>query len=176
MTIFNREEMKKPKPLIYWDACVFIAWLKNEKHDLGVLAGIEETVKGVDQFKINLMTSVVTRTEVLDCSLTEPQREEFRTIFNRPNVEMVAVDHRIADLSHEIRDYYHQQNNKLTTMDCHHLATAVNFSANEFHTMDGSGKKKTARLIPLSGVMAGKYPLTICLPYALQVGLFTGVV
>ena len=167
--------MKKNKPLIYWDACVFIAWLKNEKNDRSIVAGIEEVVRSVDAFKANLMTSVITRTEVLDCTLDSAQRETFRKIFDRPNVDMIAVDHKVADLSHEIRNFYHANGNPLNSMDCHHLATAIRYSADEFQTMDGSGKKTHARLIPLDGVLATKYPLTICAPYSAQVGLFTGI-
>jgi hypothetical protein len=62
----------------------------------------------------------------------------------------------------------------LSTVDCYHLATAINFEAKEFHTMDGSGKKTAKRLLPLDGVLAEKYPLKICLPYTAQMGLFTG--
>ena len=165
--------MKGSKPLKYWDSCIFIAWLKNEPNDQSVIDGMEETVRQVDSGKIRLLTSVVTLTEILEGHMTPDQFKQFQDFFKRKNVQMANHDQRIGTLSQEIRNYHLQQNVKLSTPDCLHLATAIIHNANEFHTLDGSGKKKTGKLIPLSGNVAGKYKLKICEPYAAQGSLLT---
>lgn len=159
-------------PLYYWDTCVFLAWLKDEKQDSTVIAGMERTVRLVDNNRAVLLTSVVTRTEILESTLDEKRRIDFKRLFTRRNVIMATLDHRIADLSHEVRDYYIQKGINLTSPDCHHLATAIYYEAMELNTMDGCGKKKKHCLLPLNGVVANKYPIKICLPFHEQPPLF----
>ena len=165
--------MPAKKRKIYWDACVFLAWLYDEQNDVSVIEGMEEIVKQVDANEITLITSVVTRTEILEGRMNPDVKKKFDSLFNRRNVVMINLDHRISDLSHEIRDHHDKQGNKLSTNDCHHLATAIIHGADEFQTLDGSGKKKKGHLIPLSGNVAGKYTLKICAPNTPQAGLFT---
>ncbi|MGH9898498.1 MAG: type II toxin-antitoxin system VapC family toxin [Pyrinomonadaceae bacterium] len=165
--------MAAGKRKIYWDACVFLAWLNNEPQiDISVTEGMEKVVKLVDANKVTLMTSVVTRTELLDNRMSAEVKTNFDSLFNRRNVVMITLDLRISDLSHEIRDYYDRQGIKLGTSDCQHLATAILYMADEFHTLDGSGKKKKGKLLPLNGIVAGKYKLRICQPNAEQDTLF----
>lgn len=167
--------MKAAKRLIYWDTCIFLAWLKNEPNERGIVEGMEETARDVDNNKIHLVTSVVTITEVLQGRLTPVQSKLFQAFFGRKNVHRVNLDIRIATLSHEIRDYYDQQGTVLSTPDSQHLATAIINNVDEFHTLDGAGKKKKGKLIPLSGNIAGKYNLRICEPYSKQGNLLTGL-
>lgn len=169
--------MRVAKKLIYWDTCIFLAWLKNEPNKLSVVEGMEETAKAVDNKRVHLVTSVVTITEVLEGRLTAEQSKLFQKFFYRKNVHRINLDIRIATLSHEIRNYYDQQSILLGTPDCQHLATAIINNVDEFHTLDGSGKnsKKKGKLIPLSGIVAGKYKLKICEPYAKQGSLLTGL-
>ena len=159
-------------PLFYWDTCVFLAWLKDEPNDATVLAGMEETVKLVDNYRAVLMTSVVTRTEILESTLDATMLSNFHRIFSRRNVYMAVLDHKIADISHEIRNYYREKEGKnLSSTDCHHLATAIHYEAMEMNTMDGCGKKKKHCLLPLNGIVANKYPMKICLPFHIQPSL-----
>lgn len=167
--------MRAVKEIKYWDSCIFLAWLKNEANELIVVEGMEETAKDVDSGTIHLVTSVVTITEVLQGRLDISQKKLFDDFFKRKNVHRVELTLRTATLSHEIRDYYDQQGTVLSTPDCQHLATAIIYKANEFHTLDGSGKKKKGKLVPLSGKIAGKYNLTICQPYSTQGNLFAGI-
>lgn len=84
------------------------------------------------------------------------------------------VNPRVSEKSHFIRDYYDQKGIKLSSPDTIQLATAIIFNAEEFHTFDGSGKKRNGDLLPLSGNVAG-HKLKICVPYAQQGSLLTGV-
>lgn len=167
--------MPASKRKVYWDACVFLAWLYDEPNDASVIEGMEAIVKQVDANEITLITSVVTRTEILEGRMTAEVKKKFDSLFNRRNVVMINLDHRISDLSHEIRNFYDRQGNTLSTNDCHHLATAIIHNADEFQTLDGSGKKKKGKLLPISGNIADKYPLKIVVPSTVQPSLFTGV-
>ena len=69
--------MRPAKEIIYWDACVFLAWLQNEPLDPGVMEGIEETAKRVTSDEAILATSIMTRTEVLDSRMDKKGTESF---------------------------------------------------------------------------------------------------
>ena len=165
--------MASNKYKIYWDTNIFLAWLKGESQEPAVMDGIIEVVQNIRLNKIILMTSVTTRTEVLDATLSEEAQKKFSKLFDRRNVQMINLDHRIADKSHFIRNFYHEKGIKLSTMDCQHLATAIIYRADEFQTLDGSGKRKRPNdLIPLSGNVAG-YKLNIRTPSASQTTMFS---
>lgn len=167
--------MPSSKRKYYWDSCVFIAWLQDETRAPGEMEGIEEVVRQIDARQALLLTSVLTRTEVLECRLTDQARRRFELGLQRRSIQMIAQDHRVADRSHEIRNYYAQRSIKLSTPDCVHLATAVIYQADEFHTFDGAeDKPRRTKLIPLSGNVAG-YPLIIRTPCADQPSLLSGL-
>lgn len=167
------------KPNFYWDSCVFIAWLNNEveTHGPGVIEGIGQMARDVDEGRAVLFTSVMTKTEVYDHKLkSQWARDEFSRFFQRRNVAVVAQDDRIGDRSRAIRDY-HQKNGGITldAGDCVHLATAIIWKADVFYTVDGNAlKPKANALVPLSGNVGG-HPLTIKIPMAEQGSLFSGV-
>ena len=164
MLSFGGLGMATSKPIIYWDTCIFLAWIYNEPHEDGVLDGIAETVKRVDGNKVSLITSVVTRSEILDSRLGV-DKSRLDALFDRPNVVRIALDHRISDLSHDIRDYYDQRSIKIETPDSQHLATAIMYNADEFQTLD-------AKLLARNGLVMDKYPLRICRPFSDQRALF----
>jgi predicted nucleic acid-binding protein len=160
---------------IYWDSCIFLAWFYNEPNEPSVVDGIEEMVRDIDNNRAKLITSIITRTELLESRMDDTARARFATLFQRRNVLMINLDHRISDLSHDIRDYYDQRGEKLTTPDCQHLATAIIHKVDFLYTLDGSGKKKKGTLLRLNGVVAGKHALKILKPHACQSNLFTGI-
>ncbi len=157
--------MRRGKPIYYWDANIFLAWLKNEVRKPGEMEGLAEVVAIIDRQEATMMTSVLTRTEVLESSLPSQAQNFFNTIFDRPNVVSVDLTAPISNLAHSIRDYYRQNDRSLETPDCIHLATAINHKADEFHTFDEDD------LIPLSGDVAS-HRLIICKPKGIQTLLF----
>lgn len=162
------------KKIIDWDTCIFLAWLQEEKHEVGVMEGIEEVVRKIHNNEVTLITSQITNIEVLESRLDSDARRKWKDVFNRRNCVMVDVNPRISEKSHFIRDYYDQKGIKLSTQDCIQLATAIIYKADEFHTLDGSGKKRNGDLLPLNGNVAG-HSLKICVPYAEQGNLFSGI-
>jgi len=162
--------MRRDRDIIYWDACIFLAWLQNDQLDPGVMEGIEETAKLVANNQAILVTSIMTRTEVLDSRMPKVAQDKFDNLFKRRNVEWINHDERVSKLSHDIRDHYDQRGVKLSSADSVHLASAIIYEADVFYTLDGSGKKKKGKLLPLNGNVAG-HRLRIEKPYQKQLSL-----
>ena len=160
---------------IYWDACIFLAWFYNEPNEPSVVDGIEEMVRDIDHKRVKLITSIVTKNELLETRMDAVQRAKFDLFFKRRNVVRVDLDDRITDLSHDIRCYYDQKGIVLGSLDTYHLATAIIHEVDTMYTLDGSGKKKKGKLLPLSGNVAGKYKLQILKPQASAINLLTGL-
>jgi len=162
------------KKIICWDSCVFLAWLQDEKTEIGVMEGIEEVVRGINAGEVILLASQMTNIEVLQTRLTPKAQKKWKEIFNRKNCQIMDINPRVSEKAYFIRDYYDQKDFKISTPDSIQLATAVIYNAEEFHTLDGSGKKRNNELLSLSGNVAG-HKLKICVPYAQQGSLLTGV-
>jgi hypothetical protein len=164
--------MQAGKKKYYWDACIFIAWLMEDEHQPGaVMDGIERIVAEVERNEAILITSFLTKSEVLECKLTPRAKELFNKIFQRRNVQIAQGDRRVGDLAAEIRNRYERQGTSISVPDTIHLASAIVYGADEFHTLDGAGKRKRkSDLLSLDGNVAG-HNLRICVPEAGQMNL-----
>jgi predicted nucleic acid-binding protein len=163
-----------PIKTIYWDSCVFIAWIKDEKRPPGEMDGIYECVGHVQKGKIRIVTSVMTRTEVFETDLTPDVSEKYANLLNRRNVQTLDQDLRVSNLAREIREFYERQSQidhlpGLSTPDAVHLATAIHYRVEEFWTFDDGGYKSRS-LLSLNGNVAG-HPLVITKPMATQLRL-----
>jgi predicted nucleic acid-binding protein len=154
----------------YWDANVFIAWLKGETcWPPSVIAGMNDVAREVTENRAILFTSTLTSTEILQGTLTSAQRTKLAELLQRSNVNQIAADSRITDRASAIREYYNTRGNKIKTPDAIHLATAILYKADEMQTMDGLAAKsnKKTELLALSGNVAG-HNLLIVNPYPLH--------
>lgn len=162
--------MPTGKPIIYWDSCIFLSWIKDENRPNNEMDGVNDVAEKIFKDHAILLTSDITIGEILDSTLDDVAKQKLKDIFKRRNCRSVAADRRVNNLASEIRDYYQQQKQTyalptLTLPDAIHLATAIIYSANEFHTFDGKDERNRRRaLLPLNGDVAGKYPLVICKP------------
>jgi len=166
------------KPTFYWDSCIFIAWLQNEKRQAGEMEGIREMVSQLDRNEAKLVTSVITETEVLESTLTQVAQQKFSAVLRRRCVQVVTVDRKISKLAHEIRDFYKKQPNRKRTIsspDSIHLATAIFYKVDPFYTFDENDDNENLGLIPLSGIIAGKYKLIIKKPMGQQLDAFNSI-
>ncbi|MCP4368882.1 MAG: type II toxin-antitoxin system VapC family toxin [Deltaproteobacteria bacterium] len=128
--------------IVYWDACVWISLLTNSKCDTFEQAGIDEVIRMVDSNEITLITSVITRIEILRGKVTDNITNKYlHTLENNPSVEEIEVHRYIAQKAHEIRSYYKKEGRNISTPDVIHIATAISENADELHTFDGDGKK-----------------------------------
>jgi predicted nucleic acid-binding protein len=155
--------MKNGKPVIYWDTCVFIAWLKDERDTWGahIMRGIGDVFDLVGRNQAYLVTSAITRTEIFLADLTEEQKRSFADLLRRRNMDERAADFKITDRASEIRYGF-----SLRTADAIHVGTASIAHADEFQTMDGYDtvrKQCNSGILKLNGRL--KYKLLITIPY-----------
>jgi predicted nucleic acid-binding protein len=156
--------MRQGKPTYYWDANVFLAWLKNEQREAGDIEGIAEVVWMVDRNRATIVTSVITKGELFQSSLSQEARNQLTRMFKRSNIVLVDLNDPISELSGTIREFYKSRKEKMDLPDAQHLATAIASQVDEFHTFDDELLKK-------SGNVAG-HKLLICKPKGVQGVLF----
>ena len=168
--------MSGRRPNVYLDSGIYIHW--SSGHDEPeIVSGIAELITACDTGRITVVASTVVLIEVLDFYLNEENKEQFRGFLNRDNVGVVSVDRRIAEMAHEIRNYYKAiQSPTVSTPDAIHLATAIAYNCEQFYTLDGTGtnkagRKKELKLLLIQGKICGKYNLKITVPRADQLVL-----
>ena len=127
------------------------------------MEGLEAVALAVEAGSLTIMTSTITRVEVLSAHMNEEQEKTFVRFCQSDKVNLIAPDTRITNLASELRSHYVNQGDRLGTPDAIHLATAINYNATAFHTFDSKGRKGTLGLLPLSGDVAG-HALEICHP------------
>lgn len=170
--------MKSGRYWHYWDSCIFLHWLSDPQKDAAVVDGIEDIVRLVERGDSGVMTSVITRIEILRSRLDKKHVTSFIKLFSRPGIQQINVDPRVAQLAHDIRDYYASQQPpvKFWTPDCIHIASAILYEADEMNTLDGAGKRRRPNdLITLNeNVMGGLHRLVIRKPLRQQASILTG--
>jgi len=140
-------EPQQKRPRVYWDACIFIHWLKAT----GEL-GVDEQFRRLDAKELTAVTSVLTVVEVLECDIP-PERKHLLPILkqNPDKLTIVQVGWKEAENAHEIRSHYKETTEaKVKTPDAIHLATAVLTECDVFYTLD----EKLTKL-PEAGVLYG---------------------
>ena len=136
----------------------------------------------LERREIISVTSALTRTEILECTLTNQQRQIMERLIRPPKVQVKDVSSQILDLAREIRNFYQEERRAgrtslptVETPDAIHLATAIYFDCPRMFTFDeldrddGTTRPKRG-LIPLSGNVAGRYPLIIEKPFSSSLG------
>ncbi len=169
--------MAGTNPHYYWDTCIFVAWLKDEKtRQPGEMDAIRDCIKKFNKRELYLMTSVLTITEISILKIPAGTETLLEEVMQRPNFSKISIDMRVAKLARDLRNYYLVRNQDfrgktLTVPDALHLATAILYRADEFHTFDENGDKNSLGLLPLNGNVAG-HDLKICRPpISQQLGL-----
>lgn len=160
--------MPGSSPLYYWDTNLFIAWIQDEQRPTGDMDGVREVMERFRKREAMIMTSVLTTTEMLQCKLPAGVERLISGLMKR--LQQKGMDIKIAQLAHDLRDYYSRRaaefdGKTLSVPDAIHLATAIFYRADEFHTFDSSNGRKSLGLLPLSGNVAG-HGLMICKPIA----------
>ncbi len=156
--------------IVYWDTCIFFAWMKNEKRQPGHMEGLRRIADLVERAQLVLITSTITRAEIYQSKTSPEAMKKYDNLLRRSNVVAQNVDLPIAKLTSELMEFYIDSDFELLTPDAIHLATAIHFNAHEFHTYDGLDpraprrtKYKRCGLLLLDGNVAG-HPLKIHVP------------
>jgi len=160
-------------PTYYWDTWLFLAWIKDEERPSGEMDGVREIIARFKRREVKIVTSVLTTVEVLQSRLPAGMATLFTDLMKR--IIRLGMDSKVASLAHDIRDYYMVHaaefgGKTLSTPDAIHLATAILYRVDQFHTFDKDGSAKSLGLIPLSGNVGG-HKLILCKPQAKNPGL-----
>jgi len=150
----------KPKPIYYWDTDVFLAWIKNEQRSPEDRSGIAEIAEKVHRNEAVLITSAFFLAELVECNLPAGTMDKIGQLFKRRNIQMKVTDQRVSTLASQIRNHYLEKRRlegkkgTVSTPDAIHLATAIHYQVDEFHTYDDGGKDGIS-ILALNGDVAG---------------------
>lgn len=157
---------KIPKA-VYWDTNVFISLFDGGRHRT------EEQKEGIrywrdlaDSGATNIVTSTLTFVELLEGRLTPTQARQV-DLFLRARVDVKDATLGVMMKAQGLRQYYVDQKRQklaelqrlgregqkvscLCTPDAIHLATAIIFDCELFHTFDRRSKRGCLGLLPLS--------------------------
>ncbi|HEX3526234.1 MAG TPA: PIN domain-containing protein [Thermoanaerobaculia bacterium] len=160
--------------VVYWDSCIFIAWLTGEQRPAGEQEGIRDCVRKLNKGLVTIVTSALVNTEVLIGNMPPEAQRKYSRVMR--SIELVDLEPPIIKLAREIREYYQRekqagrQKGVVAAADALHLATAINRTVDAFYTFD-KGTKDKVSLLGLSGNVAG-HSLKICKPPVSQLSLF----
>jgi len=173
------------KPVFYWDACMFFEWLCDEPVPPACQAEVERILQENKEKKNIIITSAITHIECVPQKLETKKPgalAKFESIFDGVHFSDVEVTVNVLKLAREIRDFYYVPYNPLKnpptgkmmdTGDAIHLATAIIYEAQEFHSRDDKAKGSKVPLVGLYDYsrlnkVCGKYPMTIISPESSQ--------
>ncbi|MEQ8309507.1 MAG: PIN domain-containing protein [Sphingopyxis sp.] len=174
--------MAGTKPIIYVDTCVFIAMLTGEQRKDDESLHVAGFAAELERREVIAVTSALTKTEILECTLTDQQRTTMERLIRPPKVQRKDVSSSILDLATEIRNFYQEERRSgrsnlptVETPDAIHLATAIYYDCPRMFTFDENDRDETTKrpkrgLIPLSGIIAGRYSLVIQKPFSTSMG------
>ena len=139
------------KPLYYVDSSVFIAWIAGEPRSKDDIDGMEYLFEQIDSDAVNIITSTITRAEVLDFDMPESAKTNYTEATRRSNVVIFAATKPICQKAHDLICIYKKKNKskkkdkrekskprgcKLKMPDAIHLATAILHSVTAFYVFD----------------------------------------
>ncbi|BBE34735.1 type II toxin-antitoxin system VapC family toxin [Sphingosinicella microcystinivorans] len=171
------------KPIIYVDTCVFIAMLTGEQRQGDESLHVSGFAGELERKEVIAVTSALTKGEILECTLTDQQKLIMDRLIRPPKVQTKDVSSPILEIATEIRNYYQSEKQAGTTNlptlelpDAIHLATAIYYDCPRMFTFDEKDVPNTRSrpkrgLIPLSGNVAGRYPIVIEKPFSRSMGL-----
>jgi len=159
---------KKTEKIIYWDTCVFLAWIKQEENKRDYLGDIEQLLRDNRAGNLILVTSQITRVELWRTNLDEAQCKLLDEALGRSWNIVYDVDGPVARKAHDIQTKFAgdpDEEKFPETPDALHIATAILARADEFHTFDDGKNNKKAKF-PILSKTAHAYldRLTICKP------------
>ncbi len=162
----TRKPPSAPHKIVYWDACIWIAWLKEEERPYGDMEGTQVSVDHIYAGRSDLILSRLIVDQELKVGRLPPKQQDlFYSFRRRSNVILIDFEPPILALMVQIFDHYSANPVGGKTMDMQdalHLATAINRNANAFYSFD-TGKRSGLNLLRISGDEA-IHGLTVCKP------------
>lgn len=133
--------MAKPLPRVYWDSCVFLAFLNAEE---GRKQHVGDVLEDAAAGRLEILTSTATIVEVAwakhekDGGRLDVQVEDDIASFwdEGSPVALVEFHDALAVAARELIRYAVSEKWSLKPFDAIHLATAAHYNASAFHTYD----------------------------------------
>jgi len=155
----------------YWDACIFLALLKDEKRDdPNIMLGIKEQAKLFDEGKIDIATSTLILAEILPHHEDNPPNllDNFLAMTERRNFHFVEPTMQVVLLANKIRDaIHHRDYPNLDIPDSIHLASAIASKCQTFYTLDGSREdRKGLGLLQVPQSIKDEHNILISKPFS----------
>jgi predicted nucleic acid-binding protein len=124
------------KPNYCWDACIFIAWLGDDR--TAPLNDIAAVIDEIEQKKANLIVPVTAFMEVLEVHQSADQMDKFEQFLKRSNVYTVETSIPIGKKAGEIRNagLKCRPKRNIHTPDATYIATAILHKADVLHTLE----------------------------------------
>ncbi len=146
---------RSSKEIHYWDACTFLALLKNEPDKISECTSV---LKAALNQQVIIVTSALTFIEVVKLEKGKPKlpkenEEKIKAFFQHEWIYIYDVNRKIGELARELMWQYEA----LKWKDATHVATASIAKVNVLDTFDDG-------LIKLSGKI-GDPPLIIKKPF-----------
>jgi predicted nucleic acid-binding protein len=161
---------------VYWDTCIFIAWLKDEKRKNLEMDGVAECVENALRGETLIVTGSHTNIELMPTALPPEQKARLEKLFKRRCLQRLPDDPKVSEIAEEIRTYYRvlaDGKGVVDSFDALHLASAIHYRVDALYTFD-EGKRGGRNLLLMDGDVAG-HKLHICKPPVIQGRLqFTG--
>jgi predicted nucleic acid-binding protein len=156
------------RPVYYWESSIWIVYFNEGRQHPDVFERIEEILKLVRRNQVTLVTSVITRAELLEDKLGPASLRAYDDLFSRRNIVDQPVTRSITMLASDYRSHFATLRKAGKFADAIHLATAVDNKADEFHTTDAGD------LLPCNGdsMLRGTQVIR---PSTAAPHLFTGV-
>lgn len=155
--------MKAPENL-YWDTCVFLAYLNDERQTYGTqIDHIDQFLREANDGKWRIFCSTITIAEITLRDIGTGGSQAFDAFLKdfASAVVQVSPDPVIMKIASDLRGVSYAKgggNRKLLTPDAIHLATAISLQENfevplsYFHTFDsGKAKGPEGKAVPLLG-------------------------
>jgi predicted nucleic acid-binding protein len=125
--------------LVYFDSCVFLAWLKDEENRANL---VEELFEEARKGEIKIITSTLTIAEVLNIQgvkspIPKERRDDVRRMFQNEWIITKGVNRRLAESSQEM-----VWEHGIKPKDGIHVATALAYKIPVFLSYDDNLVKR----------------------------------
>ena len=177
--------------IIYWDSCLFYEYLGDGPVSAQKRAAIDLILQDNKDENNIICTSVITHVECIPIKLEEKKPGAYKAYmsqFDGSHFVDIEISANILKIAKEVKEFYYKKPDStknlhggkmMDTGDAIHLATAIVYGVDEFHSRDDDGKGSKVPLVSIysySGLtkICGKYELTIINPESPQGVLFDG--
>ena len=119
--------------IIYFDSCVFLAWLKDEEEHADIIASLfDDASKG----NLKILTSALAIAEVLNIQgfkspIPKDQRDQVKSLFANEWIIPKGVNRRLAEMSQDLVWEY-----GVSPKDGIHVATSIAYEIPILYTYD----------------------------------------